>query len=351
MLIQSKFDSYCRRCGKPIFKGDLIEYNTDTKKVFCIVCKGNDEKISNCEHRAVKQHTYSFTSSNRYKYSSYGNRDRGIYCLICGKLTTIDRRKTMYVQTTTEYQHGRSYYKGFGIDSYIQYGEDEMNSPDLESLRYLYEIVASKNIDDNIKNYAENHIRRICDNLNIENEINLYKKESIIRDTLITHKSIYNKSLLNKTHKRENIRSGIYELSRGWDLNSDIGLSFLEIYNWVVLEQSAIFKSNISTLICGLEMYAIYYLWITEDKNIRGRIQLIHDNYVNDSILIENVLTELNIICDLEKDFQLRQKIIDIFNYAHESYIVEPNFKFGVIRPMYNEEYVTEFYSRYIKKK
>lgn len=349
MLMQSKFDSYCKRCGKPLFKGDLIEYSTDKKKAFCVVCRDKDDKIDDCKHMAVKKYSYKFTSSNRYKYSS-SSRNRSICCLICGKPTTIDKRKTMYIQTITQHEHGHSSYKGFSIDSYIQHGENEVEPPDLESLTYLYEIIANNNIDDNIKNYAENHIIRICDNLNIENKINLYKKESFIKESLTHHQSIYDKSLLHLVHRKEMIKRDVHNLSKGWNLNSDIGLVLLDVYNWVVLEQSSVFKSNISEFICGLEMYAIYNLWVNNDKNIRGKIQYFHDDYINDSILIKEILIELNLILDIDEDYEFKENIINMFRYACKSYFINNNFEFGIIKPDYNEEHVARLYSKYFNE-
>lgn len=174
-LMPSKFDSYCSRCGKPIFKGDLIEYDIELRKAFCIACRGNRDKISNCKHRAVTKHDVNIRSSHRYS-GSY--RSGTPHCLICGEIASVDENKTMYIQTATETGRGHSYH-GISVDSHIYYVKDEVNHPDLESLKYLYEIIADKNIDNQIKRYAENHIKRICDNLNIKNEVNLYKKEYV----------------------------------------------------------------------------------------------------------------------------------------------------------------------------
>lgn len=165
MLMKSKFDSYCSRCGKPIFEGDLIEYDTDMQRAFCISCMGKREKIIDCKHRAVTRYDGSYSTGTPR-------------CLICGKETFIDKNKNMYIQITTKKGRGHSRSYGVSVDSYINYVKDEKDHPDLESLNDLYKIIADKNIDNKIKKYAKNHIKRICSSLNIQNQIDLYNEES-----------------------------------------------------------------------------------------------------------------------------------------------------------------------------
>lgn len=289
---------------------------------------------------------YSFTASNRYKTSSYTNKKSEVYCLVCGKAIDIESQKTMYIQTTTEHKHGNSFNSRFSINSYIHIGED-IYYLYLENLDYLYKIIEDEYIDMNIKIKAKDNIDKIFDNAN---NINLYNKDSVILKSLMNHKKIYNKYVLNEVERIEIIKSDIYKLSKGWELRSNIGLLFLDIYNWVVLEYRAVFKSEISPVVCGLEMYMIYYAWVKEGRNIRGKIQIFHDNYKNESLLIEDIFKEFKLRCNLNKEFDLKKSLINIFNYASKVYILDYNFKFGIINAINNTEDIKEFYYKFIKR-
>lgn len=163
IVMASKYDSYCKYCGRPIFVGDFIEYDKITKKVKCVCCYFSVEKDDKCPHWAISSSSYSITSSNRYK-SYYNDGYSYTKCIICGqelKLNNLNNN-TRYYQEYNTSRHGKSSYTSSSFDSYILIGKfDQENNPDDMAKLVLVTLLNRNNFDSDIIDIIKNHIQRI----------------------------------------------------------------------------------------------------------------------------------------------------------------------------------------------
>lgn len=161
MLMASKFESYCKKCGRPIFEGDLIDYIKENKIVLCVCCHLGFEMERSCPHWALSISSTEFTPSNRYKYRY--NSKSSFFCSVCGeKFEKISENNTTYIQYNTTHIRGKSPHHGFGITSFIKKGKyNQTNNPDEKSLQALQRIIEDERTTEQQRDIAFNHIIRI----------------------------------------------------------------------------------------------------------------------------------------------------------------------------------------------
>ena len=161
-------------------------------------------------------------------------------------------------------------------------------------------------------------------------------------EILESFKSIFGSQ---KEAYKNRICTQISTFSNGWNLDSNTGFIWLDIYNWVVAEYKHRFNGELNPIVCGLEMVYVYNAWITYGENVRGNIQDIHDISIDNIEVMKRVLFELNLS---EQDMiEFSGDIQNIFKYALNSYYVDPNFKYGLITPNYNSNATKQYCMQY----
>lgn len=214
MLMSSKFNSYCKICGRPIFEGDLFEYNRESKRGVCICCYvGYQDVELKCQHWAVSRYEKINKSSNRYK-EYYFNIDSNYRCLICkADLDYIDNDSTIYIQKYITERHGRSPYTNSWIESFIQIGNySRIDNPDKKSIEALQIIISDVSISNEIKDIAFSHIMRINNYIN-EYSLSIVNLSNSIKNNLdkvlydYIYKNINLNNLMNKILKKKYIEN------------------------------------------------------------------------------------------------------------------------------------------------
>lgn len=163
MIMTSKYDSYCKECGRPIFMGDFINYDRETKKVKCVCCHENVKKEEKCPHWAVAISSSGVTSSNRYK--AYSDKSYTYTrCCNCGK--ELERLRldsnTRYIQEYYSERHGRSNNSSSSFVSFIKVGAyNQNNNPDEMAELTLLSLLNRGIFDQHTADIAKNHLLRI----------------------------------------------------------------------------------------------------------------------------------------------------------------------------------------------
>lgn len=160
MIMSSKFDSYCRKCGRPIFTNDFIDYNKEDKMVICVCCYSNIEKPKKCPHWAIN--IYGSFTINSNKYKKYNENDCIKTCLICNeKLKQNNIENTHYIQSYYNYFYGKSDRLNKEFNSKIELGNfNQVNNPDKLSKEVLENLLIN-NINENMISIIKKHIKRI----------------------------------------------------------------------------------------------------------------------------------------------------------------------------------------------
>ncbi|OMD43036.1 hypothetical protein BSK52_05925 [Paenibacillus odorifer] len=119
MLMVSRFDSCCRKCGFPVFEGDVFDYQPDTHyKVQCIKCYKEVPPESPCPHYFVWKLVDKYTSSKRHKNYTSGTRNHMVHCYFCKKEFNSAPVKALCFESLITYKHGANsptYKKEFTI--------------------------------------------------------------------------------------------------------------------------------------------------------------------------------------------------------------------------------------------
>lgn len=159
--MESGFESYCRKCGRPIFAGDLFEYNPKSSiKALCIVCHTGNLQEYPCPHWAIWQINSSFTPSNRCRYNPYTKRD--IYgCLICKQELYALPQNTTYVQADTTARHGMGPGRLVTGSYIVSKQMNPINDPDTKSLQVLNGLLQTEDYSEEIIQIIRQHIKRI----------------------------------------------------------------------------------------------------------------------------------------------------------------------------------------------
>lgn len=146
MLITSKYETYCRICGRPIFVDDLFDWDKDNRKRHqCIVCFLEKRQTEACYHWAVTYSSYIYEGSNKYPTGAGHNKELPLSCMFCGK--ELSNRGIQYftpAHTTYIANHVTRQYGGDsptrGTHGHIAVADFSKNNPDYEALHTLKRI-------------------------------------------------------------------------------------------------------------------------------------------------------------------------------------------------------------------
>lgn len=174
MLITSKYETYCRICGRPIFANDLFDWDKDNRKRHqCIVCFLGETKIDVCPHWAVTHSSYIYERSNKYPTGAGHNKELPLRCMVCGKelpsksIQNFTPAHTTYIANCVTRQHGGDYptNRTHGTITVAAFSE---NNPDYDALFTLKKIF----LDPDFSSYQDaivKHARRIAETYPIMN--------------------------------------------------------------------------------------------------------------------------------------------------------------------------------------
>jgi hypothetical protein len=136
MLMVSRFDGYCHKCGFPVFEGDVFDYQPNTPyRAQCVKCFKEVPPESPCPHYAVWTTADYFTPSNRHRHTTSGTRKHIVHCCICQKEFNNVPEKAVCVKTFITSQHGASY-----PSSRMEF---EASTSSLQRQKHLIKTVAS----------------------------------------------------------------------------------------------------------------------------------------------------------------------------------------------------------------
>ena len=174
MLITSKYETYCRICGRPIFANDLFDWDKDNRKRHqCIVCFLGEVQRDVCPHWAVIYSSYIYERSNKYPTGAGHNKQLPLRCMVCGKELSIKNIQnftpahTTYIANYVTRQHGGDYptNRTHGTITVAAFSE---NNPDYDALLTLKKIF----LDPDFSSYQDaiiKHARRIAETYPIMN--------------------------------------------------------------------------------------------------------------------------------------------------------------------------------------
>lgn len=294
MIMSSKFDSYCKECGRPIFIDDFIEYNKYDKKAICVCCYLNIDKQEECPHWAIEVNSFFIENSNRYKRYNEGNSTKR--CLICRKEVEENySENTHYIQYYSSYFHGRSPILNKEFHSEINLGKfNQSNNPDKVS-KVVLENLLRITTDEKIVDVIKKHIKRI-DETNEVLYINTHDLKEYIKNSVDLfiwtniNNDFNNINSIATNYFKEVIKN------KSTISNDDIDLFFIETS-----------RSNLGHIM------ALSYLSLLFKERVKNKNNVINeflDRYLINSFIlskssavIETQLLQLKNIIEVSDDF------------------------------------------------
>ncbi|WP_058303741.1 hypothetical protein [Gorillibacterium timonense] len=108
MLMASYFDSYCCKCGFPILKGDMFDYQPENRSgddAYCLICHAGIPPETPCPHLAVWTTGYQYSSSRKIRHGPWSG-ETTIICEVCHAKLSEFPETTLAVKTMLTMQHG-----------------------------------------------------------------------------------------------------------------------------------------------------------------------------------------------------------------------------------------------------
>lgn len=161
MLLQSSYEDFCRRCGRPIFKGDLFDWDKEKKRGnYCIVCFDSTPELLPCPHWALYYRRYKFSGSRKYPRGLGESSSTENQCFICGAEVSGKIEKTTYISVYSTHRHGGGI-PGSNLGSEIVVCPSIDENPDIDALTILHKMYLDLEFITYKASIAQ-HIRRIA---------------------------------------------------------------------------------------------------------------------------------------------------------------------------------------------